>query len=381
VVSELIRARSFRLSLAAAGAAVLCTVLATRVFVDFDGLRAKLVKTSVRAIEGLVRVDTSFDRRVASLDAPVAVIASISNTAAAPARFLLHADGLPICETVVPPYDTRRLDCTVVRDWERRGSHVIEIHGPSADWTLDYLEVATHHGSSTRALYLVVLPDVATNYIHPGPLLVILFFIAIAAMWLVPVSVRWSPAALKVHRGVCVVAVLFLAVVVISPWASPFLVLISIGSFTKLVAILLAPQVSQLAKRLWQAGQQGLRRSERWRPQIAATATAAVVLLTYGVFIRQAAQGLEGQYSGLLRVSEATFDRVPFLQGRADVRQSLKLDKWGGYDAQFQYFAIYDPLLRRSHEVLARMNARQYRWGEYKPGIHFLLACPNVFAT
>ena len=78
-MSELTTSRAFRLSLAAAGAVVLCTVLATRVFVSFDGLRAKLVKASIEAVDGLVRIDTSFDPRVALLDAPAAVIASATD--------------------------------------------------------------------------------------------------------------------------------------------------------------------------------------------------------------------------------------------------------------------------------------------------------------
>jgi len=345
-VSEL-RSRTFQLGLAAAGAALLCTVLATRVFVSFDGLRAKLVKASVPPVNGVLQIDTSFDRRVASLEAPAAVIASVSNTGATPERISVQADGHAICDTVVPAGATKRLDCIVVQGaWERRGDHVIEIRGAASDWTLDYLELATHHGSSTRGLFLVVLPDLSTGYIHPAPLLIALFWVAITAVWVLPVSVRWPPRALKIHRAASVVAVLFLAVVVISPWSSPFLVLISIGSFAKVVAVLLAPQVSQLAMRLWQAGQEVLRRNERWRPQIAAAATAVVVLLVYGVVIRETVLGLDGQYSGLLRVSAETFDRVPFLRDRADVRQSLKLDKLGGYDAQFQYFAIFDPLLR-----------------------------------
>ena len=364
---ELIKSRTFRWGLAAAGAALLCTVLATRVFVSFDGLRAKLVKASVPPIDGHLVIDTSLDRRVASLDAPVAVIASVSNTGAAPQTISLQADGLSICEAVVPAHASKRMDCTATRGWERRGDHIIEVRGTSSDWVLDYFELATHHGSSTRALHLVVLPDVATGYVHAGPLLVALFWIAITAVWNMPVSVRWSPRARKLHRAACVIAVLFLAMLIVAPWSSPFLVVISIGSFVKLVAVLLAPQVAQLAKRLWQAGHEGLRRSERWRPQIAAAATAALVLLVYGVFIRQTAQGLEGHYSGLLRVSEATFDGVPFLRNRPEVRQTLKLDKWGGYDAQFQYFAMFDPLLRlysAEPQLYRRVaDAPPYRFG------------------
>ncbi len=366
-MSDLTGARAWRLGLAAAGAAVLCAFLATRVFVNFEGLRAKLVKASIEAVDGLVRIDTSFDHRVASLDVPVAVIASIRNTGTTPETISLTADGRFICDAVIPANSSERVDCVVVRDWQRRGDHALEFRGVSSAWTLDYFELASHHGSSTRALSLLVLPGVATSYVRAGPLLIAVAWMAITAVWLVPVTRRWSRVGMNVYRGACGLVILLLTAAVISPWSSPFLVVVSIGTFVKLVAVLLAPQVAALSARMWQAGQWVLRRSDRWRPQVAAAAAAVVVLLAYGLIIRAAAQGFEGQYSGLLRVSAAFFDQVPFLHDRADVRQSLKLDPWEGYDAQFQYFAIFDPLLRRySAEPRLYRNvadAPPYRFG------------------
>jgi hypothetical protein len=164
-----------------------------------------------------------------------------------------------------------------------------------------------------------------------------------------------------------VVALLFLTALVVSPWPSPFLLLISLGSFAKIVAVLLAPQVSQLAVNAWNGWLWILHYNPRWRPRLAAAAIAIVVLVAYGLVIRATAQTLEGQYSGLLRVSATTFDRVPFLHDRTDVRQTLKLDALGGYDAQFQYFAIFDPLLRRysSQPQLYRnvADSPPYRFG------------------
>lgn len=344
---ELTRSRAFRLTLAAAGAVVLCTVLATRVFVAFEGRRAKLVKTSVESVNGLVRIDTSVDHRVASLPAPVAVIASIRNTGATAEAVSLHADGRFICDAVIPPATSRRVDCVAADGWALRGDHSIEIRGANSAWTLDYFELASHHGSSTRGLYLLVLPDVATAYVHAGPVLIALAWVVIVAVWIVPVRRPWSSAAVNAHRGVSVVAVLFLAAVVASPWLSPFLVLISMGAFAKVVALLLAPQLTQIGRHAWVLGQLALQRSRRWRPLIASTATAAVVLLAYGLVMRSTARELDGQYSGLLRVSAQTFDGVPFLHDRADVRESLLLLPDAGYDAQFQYFAMFDPLMRR----------------------------------
>ena len=319
------------------------------------------------AADGLVRIDTSVDDRVASLAAPVAVIASVRNTGVSPETISIHADGHAICEAVISAHTSKRLDCAAVRDWERRGDHSIEIRGASSAWALDYFELASHHGSSTRALFLLILPDAATGYVRPTPLMVAVAWIALVAVWLVPVSRRWSALAVNVHRAACVIAVLLLVGVIAAPWSSRFLVLISVGSFVKLCAVLMAPQVGQLIIWLKDAGQRALGGVHRWRPQLAAAATAAVVLLAYGLIIRSTAMELDGQFSGLLRVSTTFFDRVPFLQDRLDVRNSLKLIPDSGYDAQFQYFAIFDPLMRRysTRPQLYRnvADAPPYRFG------------------
>lgn len=342
--------RALRLSLAGAGAAVLCLVLASRVFVAFETRRAKLVKTSVESVNGLVQVDTSFDSRVAFLDAPVAVIASIRNTGAVAETISIVADGRSLCDVVIAPASSKRADCVAVEGWTPRPGHNIEFRGASSAWALDYLELASHHGSSTRGLYLLVVPDVAAVYsrfTRAGPVPIALAWLAIVAVWFVPVRRQWSPLAIKWHRSLCGIAMVFLAALAVSPWFSPFLALISVWSFIKVTAVFLAPQLWELVTRLSEQWLLVLKYSRRWRAVLAAAATAAVVLLAFGLVVRATASGFEGQYSGLLRVSGQGFDRVPFLHDRADVRRSLKLDQWEGYDAQFQYYAIFDPLLRR----------------------------------
>jgi len=366
-VSPLAGSRALKLGLAGVAAAVLCVVLASRVFVAFEGQRAKLVKASIDAVQGQVLVDTSFDPRVAALDAPVAVIASIRNTGRSPESVSLRADGRVICDAVIPAASSRRVDCVASEGWTRRADHAIELRGRSNAWALDYLELATHHGSSTGGVYLVVLPEVATGWGRAGPVVIALAWMAIVAVWLVPVTRYWSPTALVVHRGLSAVAILFLAALVVSPWCSPFLVLISAAAFAKVVAVLLAPQLWELLLQGQARVMQALARTRSWRPGITAGAMAAVVLLAYGSVVRSTARELEGRYSGLLRVSMQAFDRVPFLQDREDIRSSLLLLPDAGYDAQFQYFAMFDPLMRQyaaEPQLYRRVaDAPPYRYG------------------
>jgi hypothetical protein len=341
------RTRALQLGLAGAVAAALCVVLATRVFVSFDGLRAKLVRAPVQAQDGLVEIETAFDPRVASLNSPVALIASIANAGDAPQRIAISADDEAVCEVVIPAREVKRIDCVAARGWIRRPDHTVKFRAAAGAWSLDYFELASHHGSSTRALHFIVLPDVSSAYVRAGPLLVAMAWVLIAALSLVPVSLRWPRAAVHLVRGVRVTALLLLVVLLVSPWWSSFLVLTSLSSFAKITAALFAPQVAQLAVWQWAAVERGLNRYDRWRPVVTAAAVAMVVLVAYGLVIRETASLLEGRYSGLLRVSESFFDRVPFLKNRPEVRSSLRLNPDSGYDAQFQYFAIYDPLLRR----------------------------------
>lgn len=74
----------------------------------------------------------------------------------------------------------------------------------------------------------------------------------------------------------------------------------------------------------------------------------------------------DGNYSVLLRVSPRHFDGNPMLRHRPAVRESLILTP-GGYDAQFTYFAAFDPLMTRyAHapdNYSFMMDAAPYRFG------------------
>jgi hypothetical protein len=54
-----------------------------------------------------------------------------------------------------------------------------------------------------------------------------------------------------------------------------------------------------------------------------------------------------GNYSGFLQISRSTFDRNPILKDRSDVRDSLVLSEGRGYDGQFFYYEVFDPLIWR----------------------------------
>jgi hypothetical protein len=83
---------------------------------------------------------------------------------------------------------------------------------------------------------------------------------------------------------------------------------------------------------------------------------AALVFALFGSVVRDRLAQYNGNYSGFLLVSARVFDANPVVNGRADIRRSLILTDDGGYDGQFAYFAMFDPLLRRF-----RGNPSRYR--------------------
>lgn len=356
-----------KLVFAALVASALCTVLATRVFVSFDVQRVKLARDPIAAVEGRVRVETAHDPRAATLTAPVAVIAVVRNDGAVPEEVSIVADGYPVCQVRIMAGDSQRFDCVAVQGWVPRSNHVIEVMGASSTWVLEFLEIATHHGSSSRLFPFVIFPDISTRYERPGAGTIVVAWILIVGVLLVPAAAGWRAAAVKTHVFLSCGVVVLLAAHVVSPWVSRFLLVMPLSAFVKATVILLARRVWQLGLLLGPALTTAFRRRPGWRPMAAALAIAAGVALITALFVRHTVSEFDGNFSGLLRVSGSGFDRSPLFEGRDDVRASLFLQPDEGYDAQFMYFAAFDPLLRRFRSTPERYrdvaDAAPYRFG------------------
>lgn len=96
-------------------------------------------------------------------------------------------------------------------------------------------------------------------------------------------------------------------------------------------------------------------------------AAAALIVLTLfaAVALREVADAGRN-YSVLLRISERAFNANPLLRERTAVRERLVLSP-GGYDAQYAYFAVFDPLLTRyahaPNNYVLMMDIAPYRYG------------------
>jgi hypothetical protein len=95
---------------------------------------------------------------------------------------------------------------------------------------------------------------------------------------------------------------------------------------------------------------------------------AAIVLGVYGRVVGHVLKTTHhGNYSGFIQISQYKYDRNPVLADRKDIRRTLILVEWGGYDGQFMYIAAFDPLILRFADAVVQynsvMDAPPYRFG------------------
>ena len=314
-------------------------VLATRVIVRFQQMRAKLVDGRPITPSGLTAtldVDPLKSHLVAST---VAMVARVRNDSPNRQQFIFSIEGQPVCAKIVASHSTTRIDCAWNKAWSSTTRNRIEVVASETPWTLTYLEIATHHGS-TRGHDVFILPDSFDRRAGPDWLVVMIFFGLMASVMVLPLPSMWNWVSI-VYRAACgIVAVLFVLIAV-SPIVSSFLVVISVGLFSKCVAVVTVP-------RLWQAAIWSRRhRTHAWRLTIVSATAATLVIVAYGpLMLRLLDEEFDWNYSGFLRMSRARFDAHPTLSTHDDLRSSLILQDDDGYDGQFGYYAVHDPLLR-----------------------------------
>jgi hypothetical protein len=349
-----------RIAAAIVVACALSLVLAMRVSVGFEASRTKVVDGgAVDPVGVTVAIDVD-PRTVSGPPSPTAVIARIENASPNTQRLRILMDGQIVCARSVGSHTNARVDCAWQGSWFTDRPHRIEVAGSDTMWRLTYLELATHHGA-TRGHDLVVLPDAYGRRVGPGWPEVAVFFLLMAGLMLAPLPEMRRGLVLAYRAALGGVAVLFVLLMV-SPHLSSFLVVISFGLFWKCVAVVAAPRLWQVV--VWSRYD----RPRAWRVAIAGGAAAVLVVISYGPLVYKLLKDdYRGNYSGFLRMSVDRFDAHPTLSVRKDVRASLILSDSTGYDGQFVYYSVYDPLLQEFRGTPATygqfIDAPTYRYG------------------
>jgi len=207
----------------------------TRVFTGFEPLRIKAVQDPTAATAGRVDLAVAHDK-VGGLQAPWALIARIRNDAPVSQEFVIRLDGASLCSTTLRARSRRRIDCGVTSSWTSTNDHLISI-GATAPWTLEYLELATHHGSSTGVFTAFILPAGSRRFGRAGGVLLATVWIALAMLLAIEPRSFSSPTVRTTARALTsAIAALFVAVALM-PALSPYLVVLSPWSFAAFVLL------------------------------------------------------------------------------------------------------------------------------------------------
>ena len=155
---------------------------AARVFWNFDFARVKMLRGPVAAVDGSVEVPAQ-DDEFRLLAAPAALIARVRNQSDAVQSFAFQVDGVPSCNVKVPAMTERRIDCAARAGWVVQSRHIVKIRGAPVPWTLEYLELASHHGHTTDLLRAIVLPAGSQQFRRPPVLLLAFLWLGLVLLF------------------------------------------------------------------------------------------------------------------------------------------------------------------------------------------------------
>ena len=323
--------------------ALLAAVLGLRVYTDFEPSRAILVRAPVAAAGGILELDVPDTETAAALEPPFALIARV-DAGEASASYRFELDGSRICDRPVAGGGPVRIDC-VVAPPASPVARTLRITGPATGWTLHYLELASHHGSSTGLFKAFVLPR-EKKATRVSAVAAVAAGLAVAALFLLPGAAVPGSRARGAHVAVSGVVVGALVLVLAAPWISPFNIVIAPRTWALCALVLAGPRLFVVARRIFGAASPRLRRTG-----VAALVTFVAAAAGAHVVRQAAATYYGGNISGLVQIAESRFNANPALRHRDDLRASLVLHQGTGYDAQFMYFAAFDPWLRELPNV------------------------------
>src|SRR5579864_1588512 len=344
-------------------ASTLALVIATRGFDQFHGARTKVVTTTMPAVGGAVAVSVANRDAVQALRVPFALIARLKNDTADTAAFSVDVDGQRDCQPHVAPHVTSWVYCAVTGAWESGHWHGIVIRSAASIWSLEYLELATHHGNTNGVQAIFVVPPGSRSFSRPSVPVIVGTWLFMVGLFLLPFPDRMPRTAVVCYWVVAGLIGIALVTIIVAPWVSPFAIVLSTGTVVRW-AVFLALQG------VWRGGRAILQvlpdSAKNWGPTAACVMVTLAVTGGYAAVMLHGLRDAGGNYSGFLRIDEKAFDENPLLRGRQDVRETLILLP-GGYDGQFMYFAAFDPFMRAYHADPGRyrhvMDSPPYRFG------------------
>jgi hypothetical protein len=255
-----------RAAYSAALAAVCLAVLATRVPLEFERVRFRIITTPTPALGQSLTVSLPELSQLAG--SPAAVIMRLRG-GSQPIGITLALNGAAISNVVVPPNRDIRLDASI--DPPAGSGHRLFVTGNAEGWQVTYLEIANVHGFSRGLLGFDIVPRERTDFRRAPWWILVLLAAGLLALGRQP---NWPPGATwrRAYRaGLAVVLLLFFTVVLADRFTQ-FKILLSLQIFLLCVAVLYAQRTAQACRPLWR-----LAIAFFWRPPAIWRTTARAV--------------------------------------------------------------------------------------------------------
>lgn len=340
-----------RIWIGALAGAILAWLVVPHTFVEFAPVRHKVVRTPVAASGGQLRVAVPADPSLESLRVPFAAISRVRNDGTLPLAVKVAVDGREICAAEIAPGRSRRFDCAIRDSWSGPGDHSVLFSSGSAAYTVEYFELATHHGALTPGPRDAIIvpsgfPSESSSAWH------LFGMFALLAMSVASVRHPRLPRAVSaVHLALAGAVAAVVAAAILSSVLSEYSLLISQPLLKQALLLTALPALLY-----------GTSAAVTWtRRQHPAALPACAGLVVGALFWSGAAERADvhykGNISGLILISHQFFDKSP-MAGREDIAQSLRFSPGGGYDGQFFYFMTFDPFL-------TAFRHEPQRYGEY----------------
>lgn len=356
-------ARPVRILLAVAAAALAAFVFATRVYVDFERVRQRVIRTPADVSD-----QTRFSAEIPDLpiltNQPVALVTEVRNTGRDALTLSIRLDGETVAVSDVAPGQRQRIDASARLT---AGRHAVTFEATRPGWTMIGFEVANIHGYSGDPLELVVVPRARAPHGMPIVLAPIVFAGVLAlGLWRLPAA-RWGRWAL---RALAAISLLLLVATAVAPLLSPFGVLLSRSAFAWLIALLYFRKAAKgtaiVVRESWPTAKGWA--LAFWRHDVVRRLRHVLVELgkdllpvaPHIVVVVAMLHGVSSFWSpgvGFTRLilfgEEFAARSVPALQATPHAYQQGE----SGYDGQFYAQLALDPFIRHQHTIDAMDNA------------------------
>jgi hypothetical protein len=327
--------------------AALCgLVLFARVYAEFPATRWKVITDPAgrQSDRGALAIDIPYAEILANQTTPIVVIARIGNPSPNDVTINISWNDTNIGRATIGGGSSKRIDLTLPAGLKLRGEDRLRFRGGGADtsWKVTYLELSNLHGSARGLVNAVFVPATVTPPLVFPWQAIVLGTLALMGLVFVPGGQwSWKPWRILHNVMIGVIFTLFVAAL-LSAIVSPYKILLSWDTFWIFTAMM-------FAREIWR-GFMALRdltaRYVLGTREAFDSVVVAIVIAGFftALMMSRLHSKYDGNYSGFLQLGKDFVGASPLLDGRDDLKQSLRFID-GGYDGQFMYLMAFDPFL------------------------------------